>query len=206
MYRRNFVGGWNKSHGQVEQTARIDSFDLASLGTWGEILLGGRYLEIYQEDGFCELFPPGCAEGQVVGLSRKANGFGGHQAFFLCPQCGQRVRFLYLAGGRGVLCRTCAKLNYRSQQQTKDSMVYFVKGTEYAQRQLSPPPRRLDGVTFCGWLPDRPRYMHHATYQKRLARFLRYRRRHEARLLSDLLGLIGPEEWAKFKGELGDKK
>lgn len=198
MYYLNNFEGWNKTHGQVEQTPRIDSFDLALLGTWGEILLGGRFLEIYQEENFCELLPPACASGQVVELSHKANGFGGHQTFFLCPQCSQRVRFLYLAGRRGFLCRKCAKLNYRSQQQTRNSMLYFVKGMKYAQKKLALPPRSLDGVTFCNWVPDKPRYMHNSTYRKRLVRFLRYRKRHEVRLLSDMMRMIGPKGRAKI--------
>lgn len=59
----------------------------------------------------------------MVELSHKNNGFGWWQTFFLCPECGERVRFLYLTGRRGFLCRRCARLNYRSQQRTKDSMV-----------------------------------------------------------------------------------
>lgn len=77
-------------------------------------------------------------------------------------------------------------------------MIYFVKGMKYAQKNLTPPPWPLDGVTFCDWLPDKPRYMHGSTYQKHLIRFLRYRKRHEVRLLSDMMRMIGPKGRAKI--------
>ena len=189
MYFLNNAGGWNKSHEQVEKTPRIDSFELALTNTWGGIFCNWKYLDIYQEKDFCEIFPP---NGYKINLSHKRNGYGGEQTFFLCPECGKRVRYLYLT--QGFLCRTCAKLNYRSQQQTRDSMTYYHKSMEYAKKHLSLPPADLDVFSFCAWIPDRPRGMHQTTYRKHLKRFLRYQRRHEARTLADLMRLIGKVE------------
>lgn len=189
MYFRCNAGGWNKTHEQVERTPRIDSFELAFTHAWGGLFCGWEYLDIYQEDSFCEIFPP--SEYKIY-LSHKRNGYGGRQTFFLCPGCGKRVRFLYLTGGRGFLCRKCARLNYRSQQQTRGSMTYYHKGMKYAEEHLSHPPFALDGFSFCHWIPDRPRYMHNTTYRKHLKRFLRYQEQHEARTLADLMRIIGP--------------
>ena len=38
MYGMNYSGGDNKTHGQIEQAVRIDSFDLAMTVGWGSLL------------------------------------------------------------------------------------------------------------------------------------------------------------------------
>ena len=197
MYFLNSAGGWNRTHEQVEQTPRIDSFELALTHAWGGLFCGWKYLDIYQEEDFCEILPP---NGYKINLSHKHNGYGGKQTFFLCPGCGQRVRYLYVIGRQGFRCRKCARLNYRSQQQTKGSMVDYRKGMDYVQKHLVPPPYPIDGFSFCGWIPDRPRGMHQTTYRKHLKRFLRYRQRHEARTLADLMRIIGPAGRAEVYG------
>lgn len=199
MYFRCNNGGWNKTHEQVEQTPRIDSFELSHTHAWCGIFCGGKYLDIYQDTDRVEIFPPKSMKGAVVELSRKNNGFGWWQTFFICPECGERVRFLYLTGRRGFLCRRCARLNYRSQQRTKDSMVNYDDGMKYAERHLLPPTAPIDGFTFCGWIPERPRYMHRSTYLKHMRRFLKYRLRHEERTLSDLRRIIGPVGWSEIE-------
>ncbi len=70
------------------------------------------------------------------------------------------MRFLYLTGRRGFLCRKCARLNYKSQQQTKDGMVDYWKGMEYAKKYLTLPPWPIDGFSFLGFRPDKPKGMH----------------------------------------------
>jgi len=77
-------------------------------------------------------------------------------------------------------------------------MYYYHKGIRFVEKRLVSWPRVCpDSFTFCDWLPDRPRYMHQATYRRYLARFLRYRQQHEARQLEDLRRLLGPKEWAR---------
>ncbi len=191
MYFRCNNGGWNKTHEQVEQTPRIDAFELDNTHAWGEIFCGRQYLRIYQDNGYAEIFPPNSMKGAELELSRKNNGYGGCQTFFLCPGCGQRVRSLDLTGWRGFLCRKCAHLNYRSQQRTKGSMVHYEDGMKYAERHLEAPHWLIDGFSFCDWIPERPRYMHNSTYTKHMKRFLKYRRRHEERTLSDIRRIVG---------------
>lgn len=205
MSRWRNNGGWNKSHGTVEKTPRIDSFEAMN----GERVLfaecGGKIFAI-DYDRYTDYGPDTDRElvelwggrwSQTVELSRKANGFGGSQAFFLCPACGERVRYLYLTGAV-FLCRKCSRLNYRSQQETRsDSMYYYDKGMGLVEKHLEPPPFLIDGFGFCRWIPDRPRYMHQTTYRRYLRRFLRYQRRHKVRELDDLRRLLGPREWAR---------
>lgn len=155
-------------------------------------MCGNRTLDAYHDNVVCDLFPPECREYIEIKLSRKRNGYGGEQLFFLCPACGRRIRYLYLTG-KTFLCRKCSRLNYQSQQETQsDSMYYYHKGVSLVEKHLDTWPRvRPDGFTFCDWVPDRPRYMHQTKYRRYLARFLRYRRQHEARQLADLRKLIG---------------
>ena len=196
MYYRNNAGGWNKTHEQVEKTPRIDSFEVPSLHGTGCLWCGNGLIQAHKVDE-CSVLLHLKGGDQRVFLSYSPNGFGGKQAFFLCPECGGRFRFLYLAG-QGVLCRKCARLNYKSQQGTKGSMVDYHKGMDYVRKRLAPPLHPIDGFSFCDWIPDRPRYMHRATYRKHLSRFLRYRQRHEARTLADLLRIIGPKGRAEI--------
>ena len=163
MYFRCNNGGWNKTHEQVEQMPRIDSFELKHTHAWGGIFCGGKYLDIYQDNDLCEIFPP---RGYKIRLSHKANGYGGQQTFFLCPGCGARVRYLYVAGRKGFLCRKCAKLNYKSQQQTKDSMVDYWNGMNYVKKYLNLPPWPVDGFSFVRFRPGKPKWMHESTYQR----------------------------------------
>ena len=193
-------GGWNKRRGTVEKTPRIDSYEAGTVEGWGKLFgFGGgkmltfdcdRYteywpereiVEVWHKDGWC----------QTLELFRKVNGFGGSQAFFLCPACGERRRYLYQVGA-AFLCRKCAGLNYKSQQETRSgSMYYYDKGVALVEKHLDTWPReRPDSFNFCRWVPERPRYMHQDTYKRHLARFMQYQRKHSARLMADMAKLL----------------
>ena len=193
MYRWHNRGGWNKSHGQVENSSRIDSFELAQTQGWSWIMCGQKPIEssYLHGDDTCDLIPRDDLWSVEIELSSKPNGYGGEQLFFICPACGQRFRFLYLTG-TAFLCRKCAKLNYRSQQETSsDSMYFYHKGMKLVKsRLLTWPQIRPDGFSFCSYFPGRPRFMHQTTYRRYLARFLRYRKKHEDRLLADMNRLL----------------
>lgn len=193
MSRWRNNGVWNKSHGQVEQTPRIDSFELATTEGWSGILCGGKWLEtLYTAwDDSCEMFPSWSPGGVEIDLSRKPNGYGGQQLFFLCPACGRRVRYLYQVGA-AFLCRKCSQLNYKSQQETRSgSMYYYEKGMKLVEDHLETWPRASpDGFSFCGWIPDRPRYMHDTTYRRYLRRFAKYQDLHQRRQLEDMARIL----------------
>lgn len=154
--------------------------------------LCGRFLYGPERDReLVEVWHPKDGWSRTLELSRKANGFGGSQVFFLCPACGERRRYLYLTGTT-FLCRKCARLNYQSQQETRsDSMYFYDKGMALAEKHLDTwPGVRPDGFSFCDWVPDRPRYMHRNTYQRYLRRFLRYRKQHFDRQINDMARLL----------------
>ena len=180
-------GGWNKRYGTVEKVPRIDSYEAGEVESCGALIAfcDGKMLALdcdhYTECGpereIVEVWHPEDGWSQTLELSRKVNGFGGSQAFFLCPACGDRRRYLYLTGAT-FLCRKCAGLNYKSNQETRSgSMYYYGKGVALAEKHLDTwPGVRPDGFGFCRWVPDRPRYMHQTTYRRYLIRFLRYRK------------------------------
>ena len=202
MSRGRNNGGWNKSHGTVEKTPRIDSFDPAiSEGGALFVCMDGKNLLLdcdhYTDYGTTpetdrEIVELWAGEwSQALELARIPSGFGGSRPFWLCPACGERRRYLYLTGSV-FLCRKCAQVNYKSQQEAKsDSMYYYHKGMALVEKHLDTWPKvRPDGFSFCDWMPDRPRYMHQTTYRRYLARFLRYRKKHADRQLEDMLKLL----------------
>lgn len=200
MSRWRNNGGWNKRCGTVENTPRLDSYEAGAVVGWGR-LFGhtGKGLpltlgcEHYPEEDreIVEVHHPKQGWSETLELSRKVNGYGGSQAFFLCPDCGRRARYLYQVGTT-FLCRKCAQVNYRSQQETRSGSMYFYrKGMALVEKRLASWPLVCpDGFSFCAWVPERPRYMHQSTYRRYLARFLWYRRQHEARELEDLARLL----------------
>ena len=179
---------------------RIDSFEAGAVVGWGRlfahadkgiplVLNCDHYTEADRE--IVELYHPKEGWTETLELSRKRNGYGGSQAFFLCPGCGGRVRYLYQAGTT-FLCRKCSRLNYRSQQETRSGCMYYHgKGMALVEKHLEPPPGGwIDGFSFCDWVPDRRRYQHQTTYRRYLARFLRYRKRHANRQMEDMARLL----------------
>ena len=202
MSRWRNNGGWNKTHGTIEKTPRIDSFDSA-ISEGGDTLFicADGVTRLIDFDHYTDYGPTPEADREIVELwgkdwsqtlelSRKENGFGGNQVFFLCPGCGERRRFLYLTRA-GFLCRKCSRLNYRSQQATRsDSMYYYDKGMALAEKHLEPPPFPVDGFGFCRWIPSRPRYMHQATYRRYLRRFAKYQEQHQRRQLEDMARIL----------------
>lgn len=203
MSRWRNNGGWNKTHGTAENTPRIDSFDPAiSEGGGALFVCADGVTRLIDCDRYIDYGPTpetdreivelwGKGWSQALELSRKENGFGGSQIFFTCPACGERRRYLYLYRNAFV-CRKCAKLNYRSQQETRsDSMYFYHKGLGLVEKHLDTWPRvRPDGFGFCAWIPERPRYMHQTTYGKYLRRFAKYQDQHQRRQLEDMARLL----------------
>lgn len=194
MYYQSNAGGWNRSHGQVERTPRIDSFELpmgTSLGIirCGCEVLGDTPIEINTEGTTACIYPTSWGEGTMVKLSHKPNGYGGKpQTFFLCPQCGERVRYLYLKENL-FLCRQCARLNYRSQQKTRDSTTDYCRSMKYVSKNLLPSPFFIDGFTFMDYQPEKPSGMWRKTYSKHLNKFSYYQNRYKRQLLMDITKL-----------------
>lgn len=131
------MGG--RTHGTVEHCTRLDSFNL------GE--------------------SPSCrVNGQYVEISRVPNNYGGTRPFFLCPCCGRRVRFLYSRQGR-YRCRACNRLNYQSQQATRDEFTPYRKGVKLLRERFKLDREQIPvPIDFYAFIPPRPTGMHWRTY------------------------------------------
>lgn len=196
MYGRNFSGGTNRTHSQIERAERIDSFEAAKVDRWGTVFASsGTPLDCDHQ----VIYGPGDLEMEMVELvdgrwslqlTRIKNGFGGSRAFWLCPRCGRRVRYLYFKN-KDFLCRFCARLNYRCQQRTHDSNNYALDGLRLAREKLHwGPPFPVAPVDFPHIVPDKPRYMHRNTYFRYLARYWRYQKQYQAELMAELSAIL----------------
>lgn len=184
MYGMNYSGGDNHTHGQIERAERIDSFEVAKVGQWtlnptriwlpnlddwGTMFTSGmiplecsRFMEYgpgpETDREIVELF-----RGQwstTLELTRTPSGFGGGCAFWRCPHCRRRARFLYFKN-LSFVCRECAKLTYRSQQRTHDSTNYARDGLKLAWEKLRwQPPFSVAPAEFPYVTPDRPKGTH----------------------------------------------
>lgn len=201
MYGMNYSGGDNKTHGQIEHADRINSFESGEREDCGLLmasrdgrnlpLIYDRYTLYGQEPReIVELFYPGSRWHSTLELTSVPSSFGGRRFFWLCPTCGKRARYLYFKG-RGFVCRDCAKLNYRSQQRTKNSINHFRDGMRLATDKLQWRPL-IDVVQmdFPYVTPDRPRYMHQATYRRYLARYRRYQEKYQQESWREMLAIL----------------
>lgn len=124
MYGMNFSGGNNRTHGQVERAERIDSFEAGKVESWGTLFSNsmvpldcGHFME--DDEEVVEL-----SKGQwftTLKLTRTPSGFGGNCAYWLCPRCGKRVRFLYFKG-RGFVCRYLARYRRYQEKHRRDTL------------------------------------------------------------------------------------
>lgn len=197
MYGMNYSGGGNKTHGQIERAYRIGSLEAgAGESCWILASRDGHSLPLrcdrYSLAGreVVELSYPGSRWRATLELSRVRSGFGGTRAFWLCPRCGRRARFLYFQG-QDFQCRECAQLNYRSQQRTKSSLNHYEDGLRLAVDKLQwRPPIDVVPMDFPHVTPGRPRYMHQTTYRRYLARYRRYQKQYQRASLREMLSIL----------------
>ena len=118
-------GGLNKTHKQVEDYRKIDSFAFYDFLNWDKYLhyktevkypAAGAGIIYHVQTKTASIDYDGCR--YPLELSRVPNIDGKSiRLYFLCPECGKRVRYLYKKD-ESIICRTCAKLNYASQQRS----------------------------------------------------------------------------------------
>ncbi len=200
MYGINFSGGANKTHGQVERADRIDSFEAGRVEGRGTLTArrDGSALTIP-----CERVTVGEREvvklpvGGTLELARVKSGFGGSRAFWVCPRCGERARYLFFqrskdeAWSMGFACRECCRLNYRVQQRTRSSINHVLDGTRLAREKLGWEPSAWAApLDFPNLTPPCPPRMRQSTYQRHLARFRRYQEKYERDALREVLGIL----------------
>lgn len=120
-----------------------------------------------------------------VALDSLPNRYGGARTFFLCPRCGRRARFLYLRWGR-FLCRACGRLNYRSQQHTKDGMLPYYKAAKLLREKFRVAPELIPvPMELPGFIPPRPKGMHWETYWRLYRELDRLKQEYYAAFLAE---------------------
>lgn len=168
-------GGWNRRHyGVVEAHRTLDAARLQREGcltdgwfgswTWTSsdgdknsiVVAGGR-------DAVTLVYRARIGDGdwtameERVALDWSPRRFGGAQAYFRCPGCARRVRFLSGAGPR-FLCRTCHGLVHASTRE---------RDGDRAMRRARKLRRRI-GAEDCldGAIGLKPKGMHQTTYDR----------------------------------------
>lgn len=155
-------GGHNKTHDTVGRYKYFDSFHYCELihllDSKGKDCFKFQNLTLYRD--YIE------AAGDAIPLDRVPNNYGGEdRLYFECPHCGRRVRFLYFHKQR-YKCRTCAKLNYRSQQTSKGWEMAVYRLDKFLKDNFN-----ITGLAPCDTelvTPPRPKGMHERTYNKLL--------------------------------------
>lgn len=163
----------NRGYSTVEHHRRIDAVKLQKkdvlrqgwTGTWtwtsddGEknfINLFGGHDEIRLSFRYRRNGGEWQSVEQRVSIEWSPRHYGGAQAYFQCPGCGSRVRYLYGADRR-FLCSGCYKLVHASARESHNDRVWR------KVRKLRSSVGAEPGLE--GYIPPRPRYMRKARYQ-----------------------------------------
>ena len=101
---------------------------------------------------------------QIICLDKTICNYGGYRKWFLCPQCQKRVALLYGAG-KYFLCRHCYSLTYDSCNASPLQRIFD------RANKLRESLGGHAGVAFP--IADRPKGVHHATYNRIVAEIYR---------------------------------
>lgn len=74
------------------------------------------------------------SENQIK-LSTTECNYGGVRYWLVCPCCNERTTRLYIVNSH-FRCRTCANINYRSQQRTKTDFNYYLPLMEKLAKEV----------------------------------------------------------------------
>lgn len=187
---------WNKK----DTTDSYLSFDIAKfaksvdlttvrVGSWQWTYSSGR------QSSISYLVSP----GQGVRLSYTSNGqdysylvkvttttphYGGVRWWWLCPNCGRRVRILY--GGRRFLCRHCQNLTYETAQKGGDLLTTIDNRLYFIRRKLQGEWAILEGPGV------KPKGMHWDTYGRWVREYLNLKRMRQYSLVAEIcsIGLL----------------
>lgn len=165
-------GGQYRTHGCTTSYRSIDSFALVkALGdaqrvntvvSWQDG--ASIYARVDHEQVVLAYSLGGDPQRADIMLDWTPRGYGGENAFFLCPQCGGRYRKLYLYG-KCFVCRRCARLNYPSQQ-CGDLDVARLKVRRVLKALGATSEQMKDGRDMDNWLPEKPPRMRYKTYYR----------------------------------------
>lgn len=184
----------NKTHGTVEDVPRISAQDVAGqefelIGTLPADFRGRGTAQCVEfrlvRDGAAVHLRTGAAG--VIELLRLPVSRGGYRYLWRCPECSAPVKHLYLSCIVPV-CRRCAGLNYRSQQQAHDFRAECRKAIEAYERIAPLPPVRTYVEALNLFPPLRPRRMHRKRYDRLVAEWRQAVKRANDAMLADMLG------------------
>lgn len=187
-------GGHNKTHRQLENFRRIDSFNFY------DYLMADKYLYcketvkyplfrgdiIYHVQSRTALIKAFNVQSSEYGYAdlplSRVPGIDGKSVrmYFCCPYCGRRVRYLY-DYYKHYACRNCAKLNYASQQKSgMDEMR--LKMERIVEKELGYtwwwrdyPNTPIQDL----WHIPKPRYMRYEKYERLLQEFRQLQKDYE---------------------------
>ena len=97
--------------------------------------------------------------GEQITVTATSCNYGGSRYWWQCPKCGRRVGVLYF--NQSYQCRHCIGANYSIQLQQPIDRLF--KRVAVIRERLDWPQGIANGKG------ERPRYMHHKTYQKLIA-------------------------------------
>lgn len=187
-------GGQNRTHARIEGTPKLDSFSVGHISGHAEVHWKSGHavrVDVSPDTVLLQYRYQGQNIREPLAISRVLNNYGGARPFLLCPECGQRVRYLYLR--RGVFrCRHCARLNYSIQQRTKNELFPYHAATKLLRERFEVPmalmPVPMDLPYF---LPTRPKGMHWNTYRKLMERYGKLQRQYATVSVERLEAFIG---------------
>lgn len=126
---------------------------------------------------------------QQIRFNYVPNTLGGYNYYAICPKCNSRRRILYLKNGC-LICRDCAKLNYRSQQISK-SGILFEKASKLLRDKLEyngdfKPIHLLNNtIKLC-----KPKGMHIETYAEYLKEFDELSKQYQKQVMREIRAII----------------
>ena len=171
-------GGHNWRHrGTVEGCRRIDAAKMQKHGvladgwfgrwTWTSEDGEQNYIHVFGGRHFVRLNYRYRQNGgdwqdvsETVHLDWSPRNFGGEQAYFRCPRCNARRRYL-IGAGRRFLCRTCHGLVHASSREGRSDRI-FRKGWK-VKRKIGA------DLALGGHRGTRPKGMHRVTHARLLA-------------------------------------
>lgn len=107
-------------------------------------------------------------------------GFGGRRAWWLCPNCGRRVRILY--GGKVFVCRDCAGAYYATQQNDANGLTVVENDLYRIRRKLGARDGAITAIP-----PWRPKGMHNRTYSRLVLRYRALQKERDGILMAELV-------------------
>lgn len=167
-------GGWNLKHaGTVEGRRRIDvcQFQKKGLlspgiiatvswdngGTKSSIVVHGGEDAVRLSYSWRRGDMPWTPHEECVRLDRLARPYGGTQAYFRCPKCSRRVRFL-IQGDIRYLCRHCLDLVHASTRERE---------SDRAMRKVNKLRQRIGAeLGMEAAIGPKPKGMHQATFDR----------------------------------------